>query len=173
MESNVKKTYAPKANKVEKLKTYMASVKVANVVKCDLFTKTAKALILMLLITGCSAEYHIEKACKKQPELCKVKVKIDTFIVRDSIYFYDTFTTKEIDTIQIDTGSVRVKIIRHFNKIKVMVRQKPDTIRIQETITLPPKVVIDAKEKAWTKAHSVFFWVGVILCAFGFYKLIK
>ena len=42
MESNVKKTYAPKANKVEKLKTYMASVKIANVVKCDLFTKPSK-----------------------------------------------------------------------------------------------------------------------------------
>jgi hypothetical protein len=173
MESNVKKTYAPKANKVEKLKTYMAKVKVANVVKCDLFTKTTKALILMLLITGCSAEYHIEKACKKQPDLCKVKVKVDTLIVRDSIYFHDTFTTTEIDTIQIDTGSVRVKIVRHYNKIKVWVRQKPDTIRITQTITLPPKVVLDAKKQAWTTAHSVFFWVGVILCAFGLYRLFK
>ena len=76
MESNVKKTYAPKANKVAKLKTYMASVKVANVVKCDLFTKTTKVIAILLLLSGCSAQYHIEKACKKQPDLCKVKVKV-------------------------------------------------------------------------------------------------
>jgi hypothetical protein len=173
MESNVKKTYAPKANKVAKLKTYMASVKVANVVKCDLFTKTTKIIAILILLSGCSAQYHIEKACKKQPDLCKVKVRIDTFVVRDSIYFHDTFTTTEIDTIQIDTGSVRVKIVRHYNKIKVWVRQKPDTIRITQTITLPPKVVMDAKKQAWTTAHSVFFWVGVILCAFGLYRLFK
>jgi len=173
MESNVKKTYAPKANKVAKLKTYMASVKVANVVKCDLFTKTTKIIAILILLSGCSAQYHIEKACKKQPDLCKVKVRIDTFVVRDSIYFHDTFTTTEIDTIQIDTGSVRVKIVRHYNKIKVWVRQNPDTIRITQTITLPPKVVMDAKKQAWTTAHSVFFWVGVILCAFGLYILFK
>jgi hypothetical protein len=173
MESNVKKTYAPKANKVAKLKTYMASVKVANVVKCDLFTKTTKIIAILILLSGCSAQYHIEKACKKQPDLCKVKVRIDTFVVRDSIYFHDTFTTTEIDTIQIDTGSVRVKIVRHYNKIKVWVRQNPDTIRITQTITLPPKVVMDAKKQAWTTAHSVFFWVGVILCAFGLYRLFK
>jgi hypothetical protein len=173
MESNVKKTYAPKANKVAKLKTYMASVKVANVVKCDLFTKTTKIIAILILLSGCSAQYHIEKACKKQPDLCKVKVRIDTFVVRDSIYFHDTFTTKEIDTITIDTGSIRVKVVRHYNKIKVWVRQNPDTIRITQTITLPPKVVMDAKKQAWTTAHSVFFWVGVILCAFGLYRLFK
>ena len=32
---------------------------------------------------------------------------------------------------------------------------------------------MDAKKQAWTTAHSVFFWVGVILSAFGLYKLFK
>jgi len=172
MESNVKKTYAPKANKVAKLKTYMASVKVANVVKCDLFTKTTKIIAILILLSGCSAQYHIEKACKKQPDLCKVKVRIDTFVVRDSIYFHDTFTTTEIDTITIDTGSIRVKVVRHYNKIKVLIKQKPDTIRVTKTITLPPKYIEKEKE-AWGTAHWVFFWVGLILVLIGVYKLLN
>lgn len=172
MESNVKKQYQPKPSKVEKLKTYMAAVKNVNGIKCDLFTKTIKIIVLMVLFQSCGAEYHLKQACKKKPSLCEQKVKIDTFIVKDSIYFYDTFTTKEIDTITIDTGSVRVKIVRHYNKIKVTVRQKPDTIRITKTITLPPKYIPQEK-KTWGDAHWVFFGVGLLLVLALVYKILN
>jgi len=172
MESNVKKTYQPKPAKVEKLKTYMEAIKGNTSIKCELFAKTIKIIVLMVLFQSCGAEYHLKQACKKKPSLCEQKVKIDTFIVHDSIYFYDTFTTKEIDTITIDTGSIRVKVVRHYNKIKVLIKQKPDTIRVTKTITLPPKYVEKEKE-AWGTAHWVFFWVGLILVLIGTYKLLN
>ena len=172
MESNVKKTYQPKPAKVEKLKTYMEAIKGNTSIKCELFTKTIKIIALMVLFQACGAEYHLKQACKKKPSLCEQKVKIDTFIVHDSIYFYDTFTTKEIDTITIDTGSIRVKVVRHYNKIKVMIKQKPDTIRITKTITLPPKYV--EKEKVvWGNAHWIFFGIGLLLALIGMYRVTK
>jgi hypothetical protein len=70
-------------------------------------------LIIVLLLSSCSATWHLNRAVKKDPNiLLEQVVKIDTFVVRDTFSYTDTFVTKSIDTITIDTGSVQVRIIR-------------------------------------------------------------
>jgi hypothetical protein len=110
-------------------------VKPAN---CDLFTK---ATILLVMLTGCSAEYHLKQAIKKNPAMAQTTTHtIDTLFVRDSVTITDTFTTKTIDTITIEKDGVKTIVYRNHDVIRVKTVVKADTIRYTKTITLPPQI---------------------------------
>jgi hypothetical protein len=131
----VKKTYKPKDEKVKKLTNYMTQLKTINKVKCELFTK---ATILLVMLTGCSAEYHLKKAIKKDPSIIKPTTHvIDTIILTDSVTITDTFVTKTIDTLTIEKDGVKTIVYRNHDVIKIKTIVKPDTIRIQKTISIP------------------------------------
>lgn len=107
-------------------------------------------LILAILLTSCSAKWHLKQACKKDSTICSPQVvKFDTVFITDTIEYYKEFYTKVHDTITIDTGSIRIKIIRDNNIIKTYIKQKPDTITISKTITLPPRVSIKEDDYPW------------------------
>lgn len=134
----VKKTYKPKDEKVKKLTKYFTELKIVKPANCDLFTK---ATILLFLLTGCSAEYHLKQAIKKNPAMAQISVYgIDTVFVRDSVSITDTFTTKTIDTITIEKDGVKTIVYRNHDVIRVQTIVKADTIRYTKTITLPPQI---------------------------------
>lgn len=106
--------------------------------------------LVVLLFSSCSAEWHLKKACKKQPTICQPQVvKWDTIYITDTVEYYEEFYTEVHDTIIIDTGSVMVKIIRDHDIIKTYIKQKPDTIKVSKTITLPPRVIPCKEEYPW------------------------
>lgn len=151
----VKKTYKPKEEKVKKLTTYITQLKIVNAVKCDLFTK-AKIIAIMILFTGCSAEYHLKKAIKKNPSLIQPSTHtIDTLIVTDSVTITDTFVSKTIDTLTIEKDGVKTIVYRNHDVIRIKTIVRPDTIRIQKTITIPQ---VQYKERV-----SIPQWIGVVL----------
>jgi hypothetical protein len=134
----VKKTYKPKDEKVKKLTKYFTELKIVKPANCDLFTK---ATILLVLLTGCSAQYHLKKAIKKCPEMAQISVYgIDTIFVRDSVTITDTFTTKTIDTLTIEKDGVKTIVYRNHDVIRIKTVVKADTIRFTKTITLPPQI---------------------------------
>lgn len=108
-------------------------------------------LLIAILLTSCSAQWHIKQACKKEPAICKPDTitVTDTIKVRDSIYFEKTVVTKEIDTILIDTGGIKVKIIRVKDVIKTIITQEPKTIIKTKTITTKPKIVYKEEKMPW------------------------
>lgn len=108
-------------------------------------------LLIAILLTSCSAQWHIKQACKKDPAICKPDTitVTDTIKVRDSIYFEKTVVTKEIDTILIDTGGIKVKIIRVKDVIKTIITQEPKTIIKTKTITTKPKIVYKEEKMPW------------------------
>lgn len=108
-------------------------------------------LLIAILLTSCSAQWHIKQACKKDPAICKPDTitVTDTIKVRDSIYFEKTVVTKEIDTILIDTGGIRVKIIRVKDTIKTIITQEPKTIIKTKTITTKPKILYKEEKMPW------------------------
>jgi hypothetical protein len=69
--------------------------------------------------------------------------------ITDTIEYYEEFYTDVHDTIVIDTGSVLVKIIRDHDVIRTYIKQKPDTVRVSKTITLPPRVSIKECDYPW------------------------
>ena len=134
----VKKTYKPKDEKVKKLTKYFTELKIVKPANCDLFTK---ATILLVMLSGCSAEYHLKQAIKKNPAMAQISVYgIDTVFVRDSVSITDTFTTKTIDTITIEKDGVKTIVYRNHDVIRVQTVVKADTIRYTKTITLPPQI---------------------------------
>jgi len=117
-----------------------------------------RVLLIAILLSSCSAQWHLKKACKKQPDICQEQnIKIDTFVVRDTFSYHDTFITKTIDTITIDTGSVQVRIIREHDVIRTTITQKPDTAFITIEKQLPPQVLY--------KEHWFKWWYLLIIFA--------
>ena len=100
-----------------------------------------RIFLLIVLLSSCSAEWHYKKACKKDTSYCSGTVHIDTFTITDTFNYYQLDTTNSIDTITIDTGSVRVQIIREFDVIRTTIKQKPDTTYLTITKTVPPKII--------------------------------
>ena len=133
----VKKTYKPKDEKVKKLTKYFTELKIVKPANCDLFTK-GKVIVLLVMLTGCSAEWHLKKAIKKNPSLIQPSTHtIDTLVIRDSFAFTDTFVSKTIDTLTIEKEGVKTIVYRNHDIIKIRTIVKPDTIRIQKTIRVP------------------------------------
>jgi hypothetical protein len=122
-------------------------IKASKPVKSFLF---AKAVVLMVLLSSCSAQWHLKQACKKDGTICKPQVvKLDTIIYTDSVEIYETFETQVHDTIIIDTGSVRVEIYRDHDVIRTYIKQRPDTIKITKTVNVPQVIMQENYWNPW------------------------
>lgn len=134
----VKKTYKPKEEKVKKLTQYMTQLKSVVKVTCHLFTKS---VLVIILFTGCSSQWHLKQAIKKNPSLIQTSTHtIDTLFVRDSVTITDTFTTEKVDTITIEKDGVKTIVYRNHDIIRIKTIVKADTIRYTKTITLPAQI---------------------------------
>lgn len=114
-------------------------------------------ILFILLLSSCSAQWYHEKACAKDSVYCGNYFVLDTFVVRDTFTYHFVDTTKMVDTILIDTGSVRVQIIREHDIIRTTITQKPDTTYITITKILPPNVIY---RESWFK-----WWYLLIIFA--------
>jgi len=128
-------------------------------------------LILILLLSSCSATWHINRAIKKDPSILKPDtiIKYDTTIIFKDRILYDTFVTTEYDTVVMQDSFVYTKVIRIKDKIKVYTKCKGDTIRIKETITLPPRVI---KEDNSLNENILLFAIAVVILLF-LYKFVS
>ena len=159
----VKKTYKPKEDKVAKLTKAYNEIKAVKPIKCELFTKTAKIIALLVLLSSCSANYHLKQACKKDSTICNQKTIIyDTIVYTDSIEIFEVFETTVHDTITIDTGSIKVTIIRDHDIIKTYVKQRPDTIRITKTFKVPQYIKKENEINWWIIGSIVIILIWVI-----------
>lgn len=138
-----KKSYQPKPDKLIKLSKYYAEIKNQKGKNCDLFTKTGKLILIMILLQGCSAQWHLKQAIKKDPSILiqGKQIQIDTIVLRDSVRFEDTLIIQRIDTSIIEKDRIRIEIIRKNDTFKIRTLIKPDTIRITKTIALPPQII--------------------------------
>jgi len=101
-----------------------------------------KYLIVILFLSSCSAQWHLQKAIEKNPNLLQVhEYVIDTLIVTDSFYSVDSFTLKEIDTFISDTGKTKITITRYKDRFTIKQEVKRDTIHYTKTIECPPSVI--------------------------------
>ena len=105
-----------------------------------------KYAVAILLFTSCSANWHLNRAIKKDPSLLKGG---DTVLVHDTVIttkervLYDSFFTTCYDTVTIEDSFVYTRVIRKDNVIKVYTKCKSDTVRITTKIPfqLPPRVI--------------------------------
>lgn len=129
---------------------------------------TIVALLIVGFLTSCGAEWHLKKACKKDPKICRdsVRIKTDTLWEIDTIKTTDTFTMAVIDTIVIDTNGCKLELTRNGNKFKASMTAKIPTKTITKTIT-HRKWITYTKEK-WQGLTTLVKW----LCALGLVLLL-
>lgn len=127
-------------------------------------------IILGFTIIGCSSEWHLKQAIKKNPSLLDTNVvlKIDTLIVTKTISIHDSFVTKKIDTLFIKNDKGWTKIIRHYDTIIVDQYIKGDSIRIIETIKIPQIIYKESE-----KPNYWLYLVLLLVSIYAIYKLIK
>ena len=123
-----------------------------------LFKGVAKVLFLGIFFSSCSAQWHLKKAVKKNPNIITEKVirEIDTLIIRDSVRFNDTFVTQSIDTIKIENERISTIVYRFHDTIRVVSTLKGDTIKITKKVVVPKLEV-----QKWYEATD--FWVVMFL----------
>ena len=123
-----------------------------------------KYAVAILLFASCRANWHLNRAIKKDPSLLKGG---DTVLVHDTVIttkervLYDSFVTTCYDTVTIEDGFVYTQVIRKDNVIKVYTKCKSDTVRITTKIPfqLPPQVVKDKM----TDLQTALWAIGILL----------
>jgi len=126
-------------------------------------------LSLILLLSSCSAQWHLKKAVQKDPMILKKDTLVvqDTFVV-PPVVLKDTVTLKQHDTIIITKDRLRVKIVKVNDTL--IIDAKCDSDTIVRTIEVPyDKIVYVEKESVWDKIKSLAIYMGL---AFLLFKII-
>ena len=107
------------------------------------------SLICLIALTSCSASFHLRRAIQKDPTIIQPEIVqvVDTVIITPLERVETTFVALPIDTITIEKERLRIKIRRIHDTLRVEGECRSDTIRITETIELPP--VIKYEDRPW------------------------
>lgn len=118
-------------------------------------------LFVILILSGCSAEWHLSKAVKKNPQLLKPTTMIVTdTVVTEPIVVRDTVTTSKVDTIEIVKDKFRVKIMRNYDTLIIDGGCDSDTIIRTVTVSVPQLV---SQESGFQRVQRYTFWGLVTL----------
>ena len=118
--------------------------------------------LLILILSGCSAEWHLSKAVDKNPELLKGKTMIVTdTVVTEPIAVRDTVTISQVDTIEIVKDRFRVKIMRSYDTLIIDGGCDADTIVRTLEVKVP---VVEYKERStfFDKIYKSSFYILII-----------
>lgn len=127
-------------------------------------------LTLLLLLTNCSATWHLKKAVKKDPTI----LEKDTLVVQDTVVvppvvITDTVTTKQHDTIVVQKDKLRVRIVKRLDTLIIEGECASDTI--VRTIEVPYEKVIYVQQKTiWQKIQTLAFYIALVFLALAFIR---
>ena len=115
--------------------------------------------LLILILSGCSAEWHLSKAVCKNPELLKGKTMIVTdTVVTEPIVVKDTVTISQVDTVEIVKDKFRVKIMRSYDTLIIDGGCDSDTVVRTITVSVPQLV---SGESGFQRVQRYTFW-GIV-----------
>jgi hypothetical protein len=115
----------------------------------------------VLLLTGCSAEWHLSKAVSKNPQLMKsMTMTVTDTVVTEPIAVRDTVTISQVDTVEIVKDRFRVKIMRSYDTLIIDGGCDADTIVRTISVAVPQLVV---GETRFQRVQRYTFWGLVVL----------
>ena len=119
------------------------------------------SLFVILILSGCSAEWHLSRAVRKNPELLKSQtVNVTDTIVLPGVELMDTVILKQVDTITLVKDRFRVKIMRSFDTLIIDGGCDSDTIVRTVQVVVPQLV---RSESRMQKVQRFTFWSFVSL----------
>ena len=123
-------------------------------------------LTLVLLLTSCSAQWHLKKAVHKDPTI----LEKDTLVVTDTVVsppvaITDTVIMRQHDTITLVKDRLRVNIVKVNDTITIDAICDSDTII--SIVEIPyDKIVYVEKESIWDKIKSLTIYMGLAFLVF-------
>ena len=123
-------------------------------------------LMMSILLTSCSAQWHLKRAVQKNPLI----LEKDTLIVMDTVVslpvaITDTVIMKQHDTITLVKDRLRVRIVKVNDTITIDAICDSDTII--RTIEVPyDKIVYIEKENLFDKIKNLAIYLGLAFLAF-------
>jgi len=134
----------------------------------------AYLLTVTILLTSCSAQWHLKKAVQKNPLI----LEKDTLIVMDTVVsppvaITDTVIMKQHDTITLVKDRLRVRIVKVNDTITIDAVCDSDTII--RTIEVPyEKLIYIEKENLFDKVKNLAIYIGLAFIGFKiFMKLFE
>jgi hypothetical protein len=127
-------------------------------------------LTLLLLLTSCSATWHLKKAVQKDPTI----LEKDTLVVTDTVVsppvaITDTVTLKQHDTITLVKDRLKVEIVKVNDTITINAECASDTIIT--TIEVPYEKIVYVKEKTlFERIQTLAFYFALVLLALAFIR---
>ncbi len=119
-------------------------------------------LTLVLLLTSCSAQWHLKKAVQRDPAILERDTLVVTnTVVSPPVAITDTVTLKQHDTITLVKDRLRVKIVKVNDTITIDAICDSDTII--SIIEVPyEKIVYVEKKTFWDKFKDLILAAGVL-----------
>ena len=129
-----------------------------------------RSILLILLLTSCSAEWHLNRALKKDPTIFnKEKIVVhDTTVITEEYSHIDSFYIT--DTMTYEDTVLKLKFIIKEKKIYFTATVKPDTIRVVTHDRVPYKVIEYQDSKYLYKGLPLIL---IVILVIVLYKLLK
>jgi PBP1b-binding outer membrane lipoprotein LpoB len=113
-------------------------------------------LFATLILSGCSAEWHLTRAIKKNPSILQSRtMTVTDTVVTDPTVVRDTVTISQRDTVEIIKDKFRVKIMRSYDTLIIDGGCDADTIVRTVSVSVPKLVV---GESGLQRVQRYTFW---------------
>lgn len=124
--------------------------------------KWAARLILLSLLTSCSAQWHLKKAVQKDPMILEkdTMVVVDT-VVLPSVGITDTVILEQHDTIELVKDRLKVKIVKVNDTVTIDAICDSDTI--VRVVEVPYEKVVYVKEKTFFEKIEALALYAIVL----------
>jgi hypothetical protein len=145
--------------------------RIVRLVEVKWVRRIVGAGLITLLFSACGAKYHLNRAIAKDPRILdSVALKVDTIVITENKALRDTIILQEYDTITLERNSVRIKLNRLYDTIRIDAQCLPDTIKIQKEIKVPQVVY---QEKTFSNKYIIYLIISIILYTLLLIKLLK
>lgn len=124
-----------------------------------------KALLIVLIFTGCSAQWHLKKALQKGAFVKSDTIYVDKIVYTKEVKTDTVFTSLVGDTIRIEKEKLRIKYVRlPGDSVYIEGKCVSDTIRIKIPIKVTREITVPANSwlRWWHLVLAVLVGAGAV-----------
>ena len=134
--------------------------------------KYLSTLVVAALLSGCSANYHLNKAVKKDPSILKpVTITVWDTIITPPVYLVDTVAVLDNgDSSVIENDTVKIVITKYQDKmiVKTLIKEVPYAVSVQAEC--PPQLVQPESKTGKVKDYLLLFLAAALVVMMFLYR---
>lgn len=129
-----------------------------------------KFILILSIIYGCSAEWHLKRVIKKNPNIFDTSIVqvVDTILTKD-VKIDTVLVSNKLDTFIIEKEKFFTKIYKHFDTIRVEGGCKNDTVvyvkEVKNSYNLSKYFLLEKVEKIIMRIGLLIFFILIIFSA--------